>query len=183
MPSLQDQLLKQGLADEKQAKAVKQEKKQQQKQRKQQPKGAQSVNETRERARQAREEQAARDRELNRQREEEAQQRAVQAQIRELVESNRLSREGGETPYQFVHNSRIKKLYVHEQTVDALARGQLAVVCLESTYDVVPEGIARKIQERDEAVVVVLHERAKAKEGDDEDDPYAGFEIPDDLMW
>ena len=183
MPSLQDQLLKQGLADEKQAKAVKQEKKQQQKQRKQQPKGAQSTNETRERARQAREEQAARDRELNRQREEEAQQRAVQAQIRELVESNRLSREGGETAYQFVHNGKIKKLYVYEQTVDALARGQLAVVCLESTYDVVPEGIARKIQERDESVVVVLHERAEAKEGDDEDDPYAGFEIPDELMW
>ena len=183
MPSLQDQLLKQGLADEKQAKAVKTEKKQQQKQRKQQPKGTQSVNETRERARQAREEQAARDRELNRQREEEAQRRAVQAQIRELVESNRLSREGGESAYQFVHNSKIKKLYVHEETVDALARGQLAVVCLESTYDVVPEGIARKIQERDESVVIVLHERAKAKEGDDEDDPYAGFEIPDDLMW
>lgn len=181
MPSLQDQLLKQGLADEKQAKAVKKEKKQQQKQRKQQPKGTQSVNETRERARQAREEQAARDRELNRQREEEAQRRAVQAQIRELVESNRLSRKGGETPYQFVHNSKIKKLYVHEQTVDALARGQLAVVCLESAYDVVPEGIARKIQERDESVVVVLHERAK--EDDDEEDPYAGFEIPDDLMW
>lgn len=181
MPSLQDQLLKQGLADEKQAKAVKKEKKQQQKQRKQQPKGTQSVNETRERARQAREEQAARDRELNRQREEEAQRRAVQAQIRELVESNRLSRKDGETPYQFVHNSKIKRLYVDEQTVDALARGQLAIVCLENTYDVVPESIARKIQERDESVVLVLHERAK--EDDDEEDPYAGFEIPDDLMW
>ncbi|XOZ34591.1 DUF2058 domain-containing protein [Halomonadaceae bacterium KBTZ08] len=181
MPSLQDQLLKQGLADEKQAKAVKTEKKQQQKQRKQQPKGTQSLNETRERARQAREEQAARDRELNRQREEEAQRRAVQAQIRELVESNRLNRKDGETPYQFVHNSKIKKVYVDERTVDALARGQLAVVCLEGAYDVVPEGIARKIQERDESVVVVLHEHAK--EDHDEEDPYAGFEIPDDLMW
>ncbi|PAU80568.1 nucleoprotein/polynucleotide-associated enzyme [Halovibrio salipaludis] len=181
MPSLQDQLLKQGLADEKQAKAVKKEKKQQQKQRKQQPKGTQSVNETRERARQAREEQAARDRELNRQREEESQRRAVQAQIRELVETNRLSREGAETPYQFVHNSKIKRLYVDEQTVDALARGQLAVVCLEGTYDVVPENIARKIQERDESVVVVLHQRAE--KDDDGEDPYAGFEIPDDLMW
>ena len=30
-------------------------------------------------------------------------------------------------------------------------------------------------------LVVVLHERAK--EDDDEQDPYAGFEIPDDLMW
>lgn len=181
MPSLQDQLLKQGLADEKQAKAVKKEKKQQQKQRKQQPKGTQSVNETRERARQAREEQAAKDRELNRQREEEAQRRAIQAQVRELVESNRLSRKDGETPYQFVHNRKIKRLYVDEQTVDALARGQLAIVCLESSYDVVPKSIAHKIQERDESAVIVLHERAK--QDDDAEDPYAGFEIPDDLMW
>lgn len=181
MPSLQDQLLKQGLADEKQAKAVKKEKRQQQKQRKQQPKGEQPVNETRERARQAREEQAARDRELNREREEAARQKEIHAQIRQLVEANRLGRKEGETAYQFVHNSKIKKLYVDEKTVDHLARGRLAVVCLDGVYDVVPEGIARKIQERDESVVVALHERQD--EQDDEDDPYAGFEIPDDLMW
>jgi uncharacterized protein YaiL (DUF2058 family) len=29
--------------------------------------------------------------------------------------------------------------------------------------------------------VVVLHERTKDDLGDD--DPYAGYEIPDDLMW
>ena len=181
MPSLQDQLLKQGLADEKQAKAVRKEKKQQQKQRKQQPKGEKPVNETRERARPAREEQAARDRELNREREEEAQRRSIQAQIRQLVEANRVSRENGETAYQFVHNSKIKKLYVDESTVDHLAKGRLAVVCLDGAYDVVPEGVARKIQERDETAVIVLHKRTN--ESEDEDDPYAGFEIPDDLMW
>ena len=52
MPSLQDQLLKAGLADEKKAKAIRNEK---HKKRKQQPKGAVEVNEAEIRARQARE--------------------------------------------------------------------------------------------------------------------------------
>ena len=181
MPSLQDQLLKAGLADEKKAKAIKKEKKDQAKQRKQQPKGTQPVNETRERARQAREEQAERDRKLNQEREEAARRKAIRAQIQQLVETNRLDRGHGETPYQFTHGRKIKKLYVTEQMLDQLSRGRLAVVCLEDRYDVVPEGVARKIQERDPEAVVSLHERRQ--DDDNTDDPYAGFEIPDDLMW
>ncbi len=181
MPSLQDQLLKAGLADEKKAKAIKKQKKDQAKQRKQQPKGTQQVNETRERARQAREEQAERDRMLNQERQEAAHRKAIQAQIRQLVETHRLERRDGETPYQFAHGSKIKKLYVTEQMLDQLSRGRLAVVCLEGQYDVVPEAVARKIQERDPEAVVVLHERKQDDEATE--DPYAGFEIPDDLMW
>jgi uncharacterized protein YaiL (DUF2058 family) len=69
MASLQDQLLKAGLADEKKARAVRNEKR---KQRKQQPKGTTQINETEVRARQAREEKAERDRQLNLQRQQEA---------------------------------------------------------------------------------------------------------------
>ena len=53
MPSLQDQLLKTGLADEKKAKAIRNEK---HKKRKQQPKGTVEVSEAEARARKAREE-------------------------------------------------------------------------------------------------------------------------------
>ena len=56
------------------------------------------------------------------------------------------------------------------------------VVFVNDSYEVVPEPVARKIMERDEAAVVVLHERQQQAE-QDEDDPYAGYEIPDDLMW
>jgi len=46
---------------------------------------------------------------------------------------------------------------------------------------VVPEKVARKIMERDESAVISLHDRQQDDVG--EDDPYAGYEIPDDLMW
>jgi hypothetical protein len=65
---------------------------------------------------------------------------------------------------------------------DQLSRGRLAVVFVDERYEVVPEPVARKIMERDEAAVVVLHERAQQAD-QDEGDPYAGYEIPDDLMW
>ncbi|MGF2736715.1 DUF2058 domain-containing protein [Marinobacter sp. DUT-1] len=178
MASLQDQLLKAGLADEKKAKAIRSEKR---KQRKQQPKGAVQVNEAEIRAREAREEKAERDRQLNLQRQKEAEKKAIQAQIRQLVETNRLDRSRGETSYQFVDGKKIKKILVDDTMVDQLSRGRLAVVRLDENYDIVPEKVARKIMERDEGAVMVLHDRKQDDQG--EDDPYAGYEIPDDLMW
>lgn len=178
MASLQDQLLKAGLADEKKAKAIRNEKK---KQRKQQPKGTVQVSEAEIRARKAREEKAERDRQLNLERQKEAEKKAIQAQIRQLVDTNRLDRSRGETSYQFVHNKKIKKIFVEDKMVDQLSRGRLAIVFVNDQYEIVAEGVARKIQERDENAVVVLHDRQKDDVG--EDDPYAGYEIPDDLMW
>jgi hypothetical protein len=178
MASLQDQLLKAGLADNKKAKAIRSEK---HKQRKQQPKGAVQVNEAEQRVQQAREEKTEHDRQLNQQRQAEIQKKAIQAQIRQLVGTNRLNRSHGETSYQFVHDKKIKKMYVDDLMVDQLARGRLAIVCVSGEYEIVAEGVARKIQERDAQAVVVLHERTKDDLGDD--DPYAGYEIPDDLMW
>lgn len=178
MPSLQDQLLKAGLADEKKAKAVRNEKK---KKRKQQPKGTTEVNETELRARQAREEKAERDRQLNLERQRHADRKAVQAQIRQLIEANRLDRSRGETAYQFVHDKKIKKIFVDDTMADQLARGRLAVVWAADGYQIVPDGIARKIMERDETAVIALHDRKNDDQADD--DPYAGYEIPDDLMW
>lgn len=178
MASLQDQLLKAGLADEKKARAVRGEKR---KQRKQQPKGTAQVNETEIRARQTREEKAERDRQLNLQRQQEADKKAIQAQIRQLVDTNRLDRSRGETSYQFVHDKKIKKIFVDDTMVDQLSRGRLGIVCVNDTYEILAEAVARKIQERDSQAVIVLHDRKTDDVGDD--DPYAGYEIPDDLMW
>ncbi|MDO3721897.1 DUF2058 domain-containing protein [Marinobacter sp. chi1] len=179
MPSLQDQLLKAGLADEKKAKAIRQEKR---KKRKTQPKGAFQESEAEIRARKAREEKAERDRELNRQRQQEAEKKAIQAQIRQIIETNRLDRSKGETSYQFVHDKKIKKILVDDGMFDALSSGRLAIASLNDSYEIIPEAVARKIMERDEQAIVVLHDRTTQQEND-EDDPYAGYEIPDDLMW
>lgn len=178
MASLQDQLLKAGLVDKTKAGKVKKDK---HKQLKQQPKGRLEEDETKRLARLAREEKAARDREINRHRQAELERRAIHAQIQQLVSSNRVDRRGGEAAYQFSDEGKIKKLYVTEKLHQQLVKGHLAIVSVDSGYELVPAGVADKIAERDARLVVVNNRRVD--DGVDVDDPYAEFQIPDDLMW
>ena len=179
--SLQDQFLKMGLVDEKQVKKAKKDKRKQAKQAKAQgKKAAVTPDESKLRAQQAQEEKAKRDRALNLQRQQDAERKALQAQIRQLIEQNRISREKGESPYNFVDGKTVKKIYVPDNILEQLSAGRLAIVRLDSDYDIVPIAIAERIKQRDESVFVVLHEKSTAVE---EDDPYADYQIPDDLMW
>ena len=177
--SLKDQLLKAGLIDKKKAQAVNTE---QRKQKKQQPKGKEIVDETKLAAQQALQEKTERDRELNRQLQNEAQQKALKAQVKQIIETNAQDIAGGETVYQFSDNNKIKKIYVTEQQHYHLAQGMLAIAKLEDHYRVIPARIARKIQERDASAIVVLHINNDMNSAE-EDDFYADFKIPDDLMW
>lgn len=178
--SLRDQLLKAGLVDEKRAKQVGQE---QRRQSKQQPgKGKAEAEAARRRAQQAQAEKAARDRELNRQQQEEAQRKALRAQIKQLIEQNRLPKRDGEIAYNFTDGQKVKRIYVSEPVRQQLGSGAAVVVKLHGQYDIVPAAIADKIRERDPACIVTRDEPAAA-EKPAEEDPYADYQVPDDLMW
>lgn len=176
--SLQDQLLKAGLVDKKKASDVR---KQKQKQAKKVRKGnAESKDEVKQAALEAQRAQAERDRKLNLQRKAEADRRAIRAQIRQLIEMNQVALEGGELAYSFTDGRKIKKIYVTEQVQTRLVRGQLAIARLDDRYAVVPVGVAEKIQQRDAETIVLMNLSDPQAV---EDDPYADFQVPDDLMW
>jgi len=151
---LQEQLLKAGLASKKQAKKAEHEKRISRKQNDgQSPAGV---------ANQAREEQAAKDqrnRELNLQRAEETRLREQKAQVKQLIETNRLPKDDRGEPYNFVEQNKIKRIFVSEEITDQLSRGQLAIVKLGAGYEVVPAKVARQIASRDQEAVVVFHEK------------------------
>jgi uncharacterized protein YaiL (DUF2058 family) len=176
--SLQDQLLKAGLADAKQAKKAKAGKPPKKKKKRG---GGPELSESARAARQAMADKAARDRALNQQRKAEAEQHALRAQVRQLVEQNRLNREDGELGYHFQDGSKLRKLYVTPAILDQLARGRADVVCLDDgQYEVVPAAVADKIRARDPDCVMP---RNTASSEPAEDDPYKDFQVPDDLMW
>ncbi|NIB42055.1 DUF2058 domain-containing protein [Pseudomaricurvus alkylphenolicus] len=178
MSSLQDQLMKAGLVDAKKAKQVNKDKR---KAAKVQKKSKQVVvDETKLQAQQAREEKAERDRQLNAERKAEADKKAVAAQIKQLIEMNLQSKGGGDIPYNFTDGKQIKKIHVSAAVQEQLTRGRLAIVKLGEGYELVPVPVAEKIAERDESVVLSV---AAAQDQMDEDDPYADYQIPDDLMW
>ncbi len=135
-----------------------------------------------ERARIAQEarEQAERDRRLNRERAAEAEKRAVKAQIRDLVESNLLPTGGGGGALQFQRwqqaQASLSAQRMHRQVVN----GRLAIVRSKDGYGVIPAAAAEKIIQRDSSVVLVLNDEQQGEEVDDE---YADFKVPDDLIW
>lgn len=181
MPSLQDQLLKAGLIDNKKAKQVGKDKRKEQRVARRDKNAVDTDKLARE---QAIAEKQARDRELNRQRDEALQQKAIAAQIKQLITNHRQRKRGmgEEVEYHFTDDKRIKKMHVGTDINRQLANGQLAIVKLDGTYELVPRIVANKIAQRDPTFVVALND-GSSQERVDEDDPYKDYQIPDDLMW
>lgn len=177
--SLQDQLLKSGLTSDAKAKQVKTEKRKQAKV--QRNNGVEMVDEIKLSAEQARQQQAERDRELNRLKQQAEAQKALAAQIVQISQLNRIEQDSNGLAYQFNHQNKVKTVYVSEKVREALINGRAGIIGLDSGYEIVPAEIARKIQDRDASRVVVLNQISQATMA--EDDPYADYQIPDDLMW
>lgn len=172
--SLKAQLMKAGLADAKKAKKIEHEKRLA-------AKGQANEADAKQLAQQAQQEKLERDRELNRQQTEEKARKAQAAQIKQLIEAHRLDRAKGDTPYNFVDDKKVKKLYVTAPLQQQLVNGQIAIVRLEAGYELVPAVVAERIKTRDAAVVVLLNDKPSDQPA--EDDPYKDYQIPDDLMW
>jgi len=180
--SLQDQLLSAGLINKKKANKLKAEKLQ----KKQKIKTGKAVAEDDsahlESLKKQREDKIEKDKALNKAKQEAMQLKAVQAQIRQMIELNRLKHKEGDVAYNFQDEKKVKKIYVSENIHKDLSIGRLAIVKLEQSYEIIPEQVAAKIAQRDESYILVCNDRDKDEEID-EDDPYADFKIPDDLMW
>jgi uncharacterized protein YaiL (DUF2058 family) len=176
--SLRDQLLKAGLVNEKQAKQAGKEK---QKKQRLEHKGHIEKDESQKlAAQQAMAEKAARDQELNRQQQEKVEKKARAAQIKQLIEVSRLPKLTTEDYYNFVDDKKVKRLSVNTLVRNKLSSGSLAIVRHGGGYEVIPREAALKIQERDAQRIVLLNTPTEAP---DADDPYAAYQVPDDLMW
>ncbi|MDH5301516.1 MAG: DUF2058 domain-containing protein [Gammaproteobacteria bacterium] len=179
--SLFDQLKKSGLVDTNKAKQISREKHQSRKQADKGKNKAPQLSEAALLAQQAQAEKEARDRELNRQQKAEIERRAIAAQIRQLIEQHRIKNRDGDVAYNFNNGGKVDRVYVTATFQAQLAKGQLAIVKLDQRVELVPTVIAEKIRQRDEGCVLycdsVQHEEKQ------DDDPYANYQIPDDLMW
>ncbi|WP_348694840.1 DUF2058 domain-containing protein [Duganella fentianensis] len=178
MVSLQDQLLKAGLVNKTKVKLANQDKSKQQKE--QRRSGVQSVDEGKLAAQEAQRQQAERARALNAERDAAARQKAIHAQIVQMVQQNRQPLGKGDIAYNYTFQNKIERLYVSAEVQGHLIAGRLVIVVLDGGTELVPRVIADKIAERDAGLVVRVKQSSKEV---DEDDPYAAFQIPDDLMW
>ncbi|WP_370977844.1 DUF2058 domain-containing protein [Agaribacterium sp. ZY112] len=190
--SLQDQLMGAGLIDKKKAKKLANSAKKEKfiKQKARQDTEA----EKQAKLKQAQQEKKERDQELNRKLKEEADQKAIFSQVKQLVSHYRISDRQGDLEYNFNDGGKIKKLRLEKLVFEKVSRGLLCIVVIDGVYDLIPRPVADKISERmpelivvdnsvDKAVSAESSSQSDSEDGLSDEDYYADFEIPDDLMW
>ena len=173
--SLQEQLLKAGLVSDQQARQSKSSK------RKQKRRGDDVDSQAQRRAAErAAAEKQARDRELNRQRDEEAKRKAQVVALWQMIRDNRVPRERGDIAYNFTDGSALKRLYVNAEQQQGIVGGRLAIVRQDAFYELVPAEVAQRVAAIDASLIMVLNTPGTE---DASDDDYADYKVPDDLMW
>jgi len=175
--TLQEQMLKAGLVTSKKMAKVQKTAK----------KSRVQAREAREAVEENKKAQLERDKQLSEQQKQAALSKEYKAQVRQLIEMNRIDIAKGDIGFNFTDNNVIKKVFVDKLTQAQLISGRLAIARLvadnsaESQYAIIPASVADKIAQRD-ANSIVLNS-ALSQEEQDEEDPYADFKVPDDLMW
>lgn len=175
----QDQLLKAGVVTKQQVKKA--QKDSSKKKKEQRSKKENVVDENKLKAQQAAKEKAERDKALNLRKEEQAKQKALSSEIDQLITKNCLKRdEACDIVYNFEHRKKVNRVYVNTQMKQDVIDGKLGIARIEGRYELIPRLIAEKIQQRNEKRVVLFEKEEVML---DENDPYAEFQVPDDLVW
>lgn len=175
--TLQEQMLKAGLVSNKKMAKVQRTAK----------KSRVQAREAREAVEENKKAQLERDKQLSEQQKQAALSKEYKAQVKQLIEMNRINLSKGDIGFNFTDNNLIKKIVVDKMTQAQLISGRLAIARVvtdnngESEYAIIPASVADKIAQRD-ANSIVLNS-ALSQEEQDEEDPYADFKVPDDLMW
>lgn len=174
--TLQEQMLKAGLVSSKKMAKVQRTVK----------KSKAQAREAREAVEENKKAQIERDKLLSEQQKQAALSKEYKAQVKQLIEMNKVDIAKGNIDFNFTDNNLIKKIAVDKATQAQLISGRLAIARLpgnsgESEYVIIPAVVADKIAQRDASSIVL--NSALSIEEQNEDDPYADFKVPDDLMW
>ncbi|KAA8730323.1 MAG: DUF2058 domain-containing protein [Ewingella americana] len=175
--TLQEQMLKAGLVTSKKVAKVQRTAK----------KSRVQAREAREAVEENKKTQLERDKQLNEQHKQAVLSKEHKAQVKQLIEMNRIDIAKGDIGFNFTDNNLIKKIMVDKVTQAQLISGRLAIArwvidnASESQYAIIPASVADKIAQRDAGSIAL--NSALSQEEQDEEDPYADFKVPDDLMW
>jgi len=179
MASLQEQLLKAGLANKQSANQIRSEK--------------------RKKNKAVRKNQAAQDTtlqdEINKKKAEQAEidakknqaikqildEKSELGKVKQMVAQLHIKDYAGEVEYNYVLEGKVKRLLLDDVTHNALVKGRVSICCVDTVVYLLPTQAAEKIAAVDEKYLVLQNDNQPTEV--DEDDPYADFQIPDDLMW
>lgn len=99
-----------------------------------------------------------------------------------MIKHHKISNTDGDSVYQFIDESKIKKVYISQQVYNALVSGSLVIAKDQTQYAYLPKALAEKIDQKMKGFIL-LNNAESNEQTTDEEDPYAAYVIPDDLMW
>lgn len=174
--ALQAQLLKAGLVDNKKAKKLSKQAVHEQRT------GQSNEAELKAKIAQDQQEKLARDQALDLEKKRLLQGKELKAAIVQMINQHKIKDTDGEAAYQFIDDNKVKKIYLNQQIYNALVAGSLIIAKEADSYAVLPKALADRINDKMEGFIIVNNSE-KNEQTTDEDDPYAAYVIPDDLMW
>ena len=174
--ALQAQLLKAGLVDNKKAKKLSKQAVHEQRT------GQSSEAELKAKIEKDQQEKLAKDQALSLEKKLALDEKALRASVIQMISHHKIKEIDGDVTYQFIDDSKIKKVYINQQIYNALVSGSLVVAKDHDRYAFLPKALAERINEKLTGFILVNNSENTA-EVTDEEDPYAAYVIPDDLMW
>lgn len=183
MASLQEQLLKAGLSTKQKARQANADSRKKNKQKRSGVKHDASLQEqVKQNLAKEKAEKIARDSALNEKKNKELATKENSLRIKQILQHHQVTDINGDNEYNYTFNTKIKKLSLDTVTHTALVNGRLALCGLEGTTYIVTSETAAKVAELDSNIILVQNDKV-VSEVTDENDPYADYQIPDDLMW
>ncbi len=183
MASLQDQLLKAGLTTKQKTRQANVDKR---KKNKQKRSGVQHGASLQEQVQQdlakAKTDKQTKDNTLNELKQQQLADKEQFLRIKQILTHHQIKNVGGDNDYNYTFDTTIKKLPLDAVTHKALVNGRLALYGLDNVTYLVTRETAEKLSELDNSIVLVQNDKAR-DEKVDVNDPYADYQIPDDLMW
>ena len=174
--ALQAQLLKAGLVDNKKAKKLSKQAVHEQRT------GQSDEAELKAKIAQDQQEKLEKDQALDLEKKRLLQGKELKAAIVQMINQHKIRDIDGEVSYQFIDESKVKKIYLNQQIYNALVSGSLVVAKESDGYAILPKALADRINDKMEGFIIVNNSENN-EQTTDEEDPYAAYVIPDDLMW
>lgn len=174
--ALQAQLLKAGLVDNKKAKKLSKQAQHEQRT------GVSNEAELKAKIAQDQHEKQAKDQALNSEKQRQLEEKTLKGNIVQMIGQHKIKNTDGDSVYQFIDENKIKKVYINQQIYNALVSGSLVIAKENEHYAYLPQALAERIEQKMSGFIL-WKKSEDNQETTDEEDPYAAYVIPDDLMW
>lgn len=183
MASLQEQLLKAGLSTKQKARQANTDKRKKNKQKRSGVEIEASLQEqVKEELAKTQQSKVEKDAALNAKKKQALASKELTLRIQQILTHHQIKDAQGEVEYNYTFDNKVKKLYLDAVTHRAIVNGRLALCGLDDTTYIVTRETAEKLAELEPKVLLLQNDKV-VEEVTDEEDPYADFQIPDDMMW